>query len=56
MLLVDLYGDALAIVPDGYFSRRLVYGHLYSIHGVVSLEVIGCVDKYLIYKKAANLK
>lgn len=48
LLLVDLNGDALAIVMDTHPSLLGVYLHLQQVHALVPLVVVSSVDQDLI--------
>ena len=55
MLLVDLNWDTFAIVPDRDQVAIRVNLDLYHSHAWVPLEVVGCIDKYLIYRQVDQL-
>ena len=55
MLLVDLNWDTFAIVPDRDQVAIRVNLNLYHGHAWVPLEIVGRIDKYLIYKQVDQL-
>ena len=48
LIFVDLDRYSLAVVPDRYQVLLWPYLHLDLVHGLVSLEVIGRVNEYLV--------
>jgi hypothetical protein len=48
--LVDLHGDALAVVPDFNLAPLWVNFHLDQVLGLIVLEIVSRVDQYLVCK------
>lgn len=48
LLLMDLDGDAIAVVVDGYGVLLSIYGDLEGVHGGVALLVVSGIDEDLV--------